>query len=209
VIGITAKTHTRGLDREVPTLYIPLSREHFEGGLTVVARTALAPEPVVWPFVEAVQALDGGVPMLAVKTMAQRMAVQLWPFRTVGWLFSVCGVLVLMLATVGLAGVITHAVNCRRKEFGVRLSLGATRRDLVFDVLSSSAALLFPGLIVGALLAAGVARLLQVAFYGVNVLAPVTYLAVALLECMIVAVACMTPALRAASVDPLAALRAE
>lgn len=209
VIGITAKTHTRGLDREEPTLHVPLRHEHFEGGLTVVARTAMAPEPVVRPFVEATQALDINVPMLAVKTMQQRLAVQLWPFRTVGWLFSVCGVLALILATVGLAGVIIHAVNRRLKEFGVRGSLGGTRRDLVFDVLGSSATLLFPGLIVGALLAAGVTRLLQAAFYGVNVLNPLTYLAVGLFQCVIVVVACITPALRAARVDPLAALRSE
>jgi ABC-type antimicrobial peptide transport system permease subunit len=169
----------------------------------------MAPEPVVRPFVEATQALDINVPMLAVKTMQQRMAVQLWPFRTVGWLFSVCGVLALILATVGLAGVIIHAVNRRLKEFGVRGSLGGTRRDLVFDVLGSSATLLFPGLIVGALLAAGVTRLLQAAFYGVNVLNPLTYLAVGLFQCVIVVVACITPALRAARVDPLAALRSE
>jgi len=209
VIGITAKTHTRGLDREQPTLYIPVGRDHFEGGLTVVARTAMAPEPVVRPFVEAAQALDQHVSMLSVKTMQQRIAVQLWPFRTVGWLFSICGILALILATVGLAGVLIHAVNRRLKEFGVRVSVGATPRDLVSDVLGGSAKLLLPGLITGTLLAATAARLVQAAFVGVSVLNPLTYLAVALLECVIVVVACISPALRASRVDPLVALRSE
>lgn len=209
VIGITAKTHTRGLDREQPTLYVPIGRDHFEGRLTVVARTALSPEAIVRPFVEAAQALDRNVSLLSVKTMQQRMEVQLWPFRTVSWLFSICGVLALILATVGLAGVVIHAVNRRLREFGVRVSVGATPRDLVSDVLGSSAALLFPGLIAGTLIAAGAARLVQAAFVGVNVLNPLTYVAVALLECAIVVVACISPALRASRVDPLVALRSE
>ncbi len=209
VVGITVKTNTRGLDREAPTLYVPLAREHFEGGLSVVARTAGPPESIIRPFAEAAEALDPNVSMLAVKTMRERMAVQLWPFRTLSWLFSICGVLALLLATVGLAGVVIHAVNRRLREFGVRMSVGATPRDLVTEVLRGSANLLLPGLVVGTLLAAAVARLLQVAFIGVNVLNPITYLAVALLECAIVAVACISPALRASRVDPLVALRSE
>ena len=84
--------------------------------------------------------------MLAVKTMRERLAVQLWPIRTVSWLFSICGVLALVLATVGLAGVVIHGVNRRLKEFGVRVSMGATPGGLLLDVLRSSAAMLVPGL---------------------------------------------------------------
>ena len=209
VIGITAKTHTRGLDREQPTLYVQATREELEGGLSLVARTTSAPEALLRPFAEAAQALDSNVPLLSLKTMRQRMAVQLWPFRTIGWMLSICGVLALILATVGLAGVVIHAVNTRLKEFSVRASLGATPRDLVSDVLRSSAGLLLPGLVTGTLLAAAAARLVQAAFVGVNVLNPLTYLAVALLECAIVAAASISPALRASRVDPLVALRSD
>jgi len=209
VVGITSKTQTRGLDREQPTLYVPLSRDHFEGGLTVVARTAAAPAPLVRPFVDAAQALDPNVSMVSVKTMQQRVAVQLWPFRTLSSLFAICGVLALILATVGLAGVVIHAVNRRLKEFGVRVSIGATPRHLVSDVLQTSGRLLLPGLVTGTLLAAVAARLVQSAFVGVNVLNPLTYLAVALLECVIVIVASISPALRASRVDPLIALRSQ
>lgn len=209
VVGITAKTQTRTLNRERPTLYVAVSSEEFEGGLTVVARTATAPEPLVRPFVEAAQALDSNVAMISVKTMRQRMAVQLWPFRTVSRLFSVCGVLALILATVGLAGAVIYAVNRRLKEFGVRMSLGATPANLVSEVLGSSARLLLPGLVAGTLLAAVAARLVQAVFVGINVLNPIVYLEVALLECVIVLVACIGPALRAARVDPLSALRSD
>jgi hypothetical protein len=209
VVGITAKTHTRGLDREQPTIYFRLGAGGYEEGVTLVARTTVDPLTLVRSVAEAAHDVDPNVSMQAVKTMAQQMAVQLWPFRTVSWMFTICGGLALILATVGLAGVVIHAVNQRLREFGVRVSLGATPRDLVADVLRGSALLLLPGLMIGAILAGSVARLLQAAFVGVNVLNPITYATVALFECAIVCVACIGPALRASRVDPLIALRSE
>jgi ABC-type antimicrobial peptide transport system permease subunit len=149
------------------------------------------------------------VALTAVKTMEQQMAVQLWPFRTLSWMFSICGVLAVVLATVGLAGVVIHAVNRRMREFGVRVSIGAAPRHLVTEVLKSSAGLLVPGLLTGLALAAIAARLAQVVFVGVNVLNPLVYLGVALAQCAVVTLACIGPALRASRVDPLVALRTE
>lgn len=209
VVGVAAKTYTRSLDRERPTLFTPLGPAQFEGGLTVVARTATPPAALVRSFVETATAFDPNVSMLAVKTMEQRMAVQLWPFRTLSWMFSICGGVALILATVGLAGVVIHAVSRRTREFGVRLSVGATPHDLVKDVLKSGTVLLVPGLIAGLMVAAAAARLTQAFFVGVNVLHPATYLAVALAQCAIVLVACIAPAVRAARVDPLIALRTD
>jgi predicted permease len=209
VVGVTAQHKTRGLDREQPTIYFPIGGQDYAGGLSLVIRAAGTPAPLVRAVTAAAREVDPNIAMLAVKTMDQRMAVQLWPFRTVSWLFSICGGLALVLGTVGLASVIIHAVNQRRREFGVRVSMGATPRDLVADVLSSAGRLLVPGLIVGVVLAAGLARLAQVALVGVNALNPLSYVAVALLQCVIVGLACLAPALRAARVDPLVALRAE
>jgi putative ABC transport system permease protein len=209
VVGITGKHRTRGLDRERPTIYLPIDREQYEEGLSLVVRTEGEPLALVRLLEEAARAVDPNVSMLAVKTMEQRMGVQMWPFRTLSRVFAICGSLALVLATVGLAGAVIHAVSRRQREFGVRVSIGATPRDLVADVLRSSLALLLPGLAIGTILAASVARLIQVVFLGVNVLNPLTYLAVALLQTIIVIVACLAPALRAARVDPLVALRAE
>ncbi len=209
VVGITATHHARGLDRERPLIYFPIGHEQFEGALTVVARTAGTPLPMVRPVAEAFRTVDPNVSVFAVKTMEQRLAVPLWMHRTVSWLLSICGALALILGTVGLASVIIHAVSQRRREFGVRVSVGATPRDLVGDVLRSASRLLVPGLVVGLLLAAGLAQLAQAVLIGVNVLNPLSYLAVTLVQCAIVALACLAPALRAARVDPLVALRAE
>jgi hypothetical protein len=209
VVGITAKTHTRGLDRERPTLYVPLAGPAYGRALSLVLRADGPPEPLVRPLRAAAHALGSDVALAEVKTMRERMAVQLWPFRTGSWLFTICGALALLLATSGLAGVVIHAVARRMREFGVRVSIGATPRDLVLDVLRGSAALLLPGLIAGTLAAAIIARLIRVALFGVNTLNPATYLLVALVECAIVVAASIGPALRASRVDPLVALRSD
>ena len=125
VVGITAKTHTRGLDREQPTIYIPLGRDHFERTREPRHADDHAARDARALVRRAARRVDPDVSLWSLKTMRQRMAVQLWPFRTVSWLFSICGLLALFLATVGLAGVVIHAVNRRIREFGVRLSVGA------------------------------------------------------------------------------------
>lgn len=116
------------IDREQPTLYVPLGPARLGGSLSIVTRTAASPEGLVRPFRDAAQALDGNVSLRSVKTMEQRIAVQLWPFRTVSWLFSICGALALILATTGLAGAVIHAVNRRIREFGVRAVVSRDRR---------------------------------------------------------------------------------
>jgi len=209
VVGIAARTHTRGLDREVPVLFVPIGLEHFDRGLALVVRTAAAPSSLVRPVVDLANAVDPNVPMQSVKTMEERMAMPLWPFRTLSRMFSLCGGLAVILAVVGLAGVVAHAVSRRTREFGVRVSIGATPRDLLVDVLKSSALLMLPGLVVGLALAAGAARLTQVVFLGVNVLNPLVYLGVAIAHGVIVLVACIGPALRASRLDPLVALRTD
>lgn len=209
IVGVTGRTRTRGLDRESPVLFVPLSATHYAHGLTLVARTAGPPSALVRVIAETAHAVDPDVALIATKTMNDRMGVQLWPFRTLTWMFSICGGLALVLATVGLAGVVIHAVNRRIREFGVRLSIGATPRDLMRDVLLGSTKMLIPGIAIGLLLAAGAARLVRFVFIGVNVLNPTTYLVVAIVEVLIVVFACVAPAVKASRVDPLVALRSE
>ena len=209
VVGVTGKTRTRGLDRERPALFIPVGHQHFEGSVTIVARTAGDPAALVRPVAEAADAVDPNVALLSVKTMAQQMAVQMWPFRTLSMTFLICGGLALVLATVGLAGIVIHSVSRRFREFGVRMSVGATPRDLMRDVLASGFWMLVPGVTAGLVFAAAGARLMQAVFVGVNVLNPITYMAVAVLQVAIVMLACIGPALRASRVDPILALRSE
>ena len=206
VTGLAANTRDHGPQNR-PTLYLPMRASEYEGALIVIARTAGAPAPLVRPFIETATQVDPNVAMQSVTTMAQRLAVRLWPFRTASGVFTICGLIALVLATSGLAAVVIHAVSLRIREFGVRMSVGATPRDLAFEVLRGSARLLVPGLGAGLVLATAAVRLTSHFFVDVNVLNPLTYLAVAFFECVIVLVACLGPALRASRVDPLVALR--
>ena len=207
VIGVTAPHSIRGLGREEAALYRRLPAS-YDGALSVVARAADA-AAIVRPVTEAAQAIDPRVPVLSARMLSDRMSVQTWPFRTLSRVFALCGLLALLLATAGLAASVVHAVSRRTREFGVRLSIGATPRDLAADVLRQGLWLLIPGLAIGVILAAALARLAQSMFLGVNVLNPITYLIVGAIECAVVMTACLGPALRASRVDPLIALRSE
>ena len=207
VVGVTAPTRMRGLDRQRPSFFVPIAPEHFDTALTVVARTAGDPAMIVRPIVEAASLVDPDVPVLSVKTMDQQMAVQMWPYRTLSWMFGVCGILAVVLAVVGLGGIVIHSVNRRGREFGVRLAVGAARRDVVHQVLASGLRMLIPGLIAGMLLAVAAAHLTRSVLVGVSVLNPMTYIAVAALHAAIVLIACIGPAWRAARVDPVVMLR--
>jgi predicted permease len=209
VTGVTADTRTRGLDRPQPVLYRPLEAEAFEREMSFIVRGDAPAATLVRAIREAALDVDPNVAVISVRTMAERTAVQLWPFRTASALFGICGTLALILATVGLAAVILHAVGRRTREFGVRLSIGASRFDLALEAIRGGGRMLAWGLLAGMLLAALVARLARVAFYGVDTLDPTTYVIVAALHALVALVACLWPAWRASRVDPLVALRAE
>ena len=150
VTGIVADVRQRsvavqagdGTPQDRPSIFVPLDAEHLNGDLTIVARTSGAAASLVRPMIDAAGAVDPNIPVLYIQTMAQRLELPLWPFKTLRGLFSICGVLALVLATVGLASIASHAVSRRIREFGVRLSIGATPQNLVIDVLRGSAAIL-------------------------------------------------------------------
>ncbi len=167
---------------------VPIADEHYEDALTVVARTAADPAPAVRAFVEAAHAIDSSVSLVSVKTMSQRMAVQLWPFNTMRRVFG--------SAAAGAAARDGGTVECR-DSFGQPAAEGVRRARVDRRLASRSdgrgagrqpaAPRAWPGRWPCTPVAA--ARLAQVVFIGVNVLNPTTYLAVALVECAIVLVA--------------------
>lgn len=209
VVGIIDDTDAGALGGQIPALYVPLAEGHFNAAIAVIARATVDPATLVRGVRLSAQAVDARVALLSVKTMEERGAIQLWPFRTLAWLFSICGVLALALATAGLGGVVIHIANQRRKEYGLRIAVGASPRHLVGEVLAGGAWLTLPGVVIGSIVAAGAARLMRFAFYGIDVLDSRTYVAVAAVQCGIVLLACLGPAIRTSRIDPVAALRSE
>lgn len=210
VIGVAA-TVTQHYMGEPPRwyLYRPLLTSEFGERLTMVIRTTGDPRRLMGAVQAQVQALDPALPIATLKSMEQRMELPLWPARTAAGFFLVCGTLALVLATVGLFGVTYFLVNQRRREFGVRVALGATSDNVMRLVIRDGLKLSVPGVAVGIVAALVVMRFAERALFGVSAADPLAYASTAGIQLLVALAACALPAWRAARVDPMIALRVE
>jgi len=177
--------------------------------MRVAVRTAVRPESVTGALREAVWSLDRNIPVAEVATMDRLVSRTLSTrrIRTVALLIF-AGVAVL-LATVGLYGVLAYYVTRRFHEIGIRVALGAARADIVEMVLKRGILLVAAGLILGLLGAWGVTRLIEEMLYQVEPTDPLTFVSVSVFFAVVAVAACLLPAWRALRVDPLIALQAE
>ena len=147
--------------------------------------------------------------MTQIETMDQVVSGSLKDWRFHATLLGVFGALALIIAAIGVYGVISYSIAQRTHEIGVRMALGAQRRDVLRLVLNQGASLALAGIVVGVLAAIGLTRLMASLLYGVTPTDPVTFIAVAILLLIVALVACYIPARRAMRVDPMIALRYE
>jgi len=157
----------------------------------------------------AISAADPTMPVFEVMTMEELRRVGFWAQRLFGWLFSLFGIVALVLASVGVYGVIAYSVTQRTQEFGVRLALGAQAGDVIKLVVRNGAVLALIGIGLGLLGAFGVTRVVQSLLFDVSSTDPLSYVGVTVFLAAIALVASYVPARRATRVDPLTALRHE
>jgi putative ABC transport system permease protein len=174
-----------------------------------VVRTAGPPSAVLAQVRREVQRLDPNLPVQALRTLPEHVAEALWPARLGAGLLAVFGLLALMLAAVGLSGVIAYLVSQRTREIGIRLALGAQAGDVLKLVIWQGLRLTLSGVVIGLLGAFAVTRLLQNLLYGLSPTDPLTFLAITSLLVAVALLACYIPARRATKVNPLVALRYE
>ncbi|MGH9533887.1 MAG: ADOP family duplicated permease [Terriglobales bacterium] len=209
IIGEVAETKYSSLRQpDGPTLYYPFAPNGAGGGYFVL-RTAVAPAALIADVRRVVAKMDPTLPVFGMRTQRQVMRRTIFAQRLVAWLSSLFGALALVLAAVGLYGLMAYETARRTREIGLRMALGADRSDLVWGVIGRGLGLAAAGAMVGAVAAVAVTQFLRSMLFGVRPGDPATLAAVAALLAAVMVAACYVPARRAAKVDPMVALRSE
>lgn len=192
----------------VPVVYYPLAQTP-AWRMTLVARTDGDPLKLAGPARQELQRVNRYVPVFRVMSLASHMAEASADSRLTAALVAVCGAMALLLATIGVYGVIAYSVARRQREIGVRLALGAQPRHIVHLVMTEGFTVTAAGIAMGLFAAAFAARGLESLLYGIAPFDPLTYLAVPAVLAVIVAISSCAPARRALRVEPNAVLRQE
>lgn len=209
VVGVVANA-TQFAIGEVPQpeVYLPLA-QYYTPQATLQVRTANDPRTVLASVREQVQNLDKSLAITGVFTIGELLSQGLWAPRMAAALLSVFGLVALVLAAIGIYGVMAYSIAQRTREVGIRMALGAQPGDVVRMVMGQGLRVIAAGVGVGIIGAVAAARLLSGLLFGISALNPATYLLAAVTMGLIGVVACYIPARRAVSVDPLRALRWE
>ena len=206
IVGVVADTKYDDMRKaDEPTAYVPLKN----GELTFALRTAGAPGALISAVRKTVNDVDENLPVFGVRTQTQTIDRLLVNQRLVARLSSLFGLLGLLLACVGLYGLLSYEVARRTREIGIRSALGAQRRDVLRLVIRQGLVLIVVGLVAGVVAAYGATRFLQSLLFGVRATDPWTFAAVCSLLVIVGVLACYIPARRATRVDPMVALRYE
>jgi len=209
VVGVTKDEKHYGLDQEMkPSVFLPL-RGVSRSSMSIVIRASIEPRMLVTPARDVLRQMDPDQPMFDVHTMSERLDQSLWARRAYSWLFAAFAIVAVVLAAAGIYGVISYAVSQRTQEIGIRMALGAQPSQVLRQTLASGMLLVSIGMVVGLAGALGAVRLLQTLLFGVSSRDPLIYGAVIAGVACIGLLANFVPARRAASVDPMRALRFE
>jgi len=209
IVGIVGNIKSDGFDKpDQPHLYHPIFQNPAYA-MAIYMRSDVAPLTLTQSVREQVRALDRDLPVFGERTMSQVAAESMSRRRFAMQLVGLFGILALLLAAVGIYGVIAYSVTQRTREIGIRVALGASRSAILRWVLRQGMILSIAGVVIGLVGALALTRLLRTLLFGVGPTDIVTYGALALLMTIVALIACYVPARRATKVDPLVALRYE
>jgi len=213
VVGVVGKVRDDVLQPPTAHVYVPFG-SHYQSEMTIHVRTAPGGEAAMLePLRAAIQRVDARLPILSLKTMSDHRDAtpSLWAVTFTARLFVAFGVIAGVLATAGLYGLRAYLVTQRRREIGIRIALGATRTNVISQLLKEGAWNAAGGLIVGTVLAVGLIQVLRQSgmLYEVQAFDPIVFTVAPLVLAMAAAAASYVPARRALRVDPTVALRPE
>ncbi|MGB2793200.1 MAG: ABC transporter permease [Candidatus Acidiferrales bacterium] len=209
IVGVSAAIRRVGLaDKPLPQVFQPFAQSP-STDITVLLRTASDPNAVVSALRSQVLAIDKEVPLSDVAAMDDLLAGETASQRFEAAAVGLFAALALMLAGVGIYGVISYMVSQRTHEIGIRMALGATRKDVLGLVVGQGSKLTLIGVTIGIIGAVGLTRFLSSLLYRVEPTDPLTFTTVSLILIGVGLLACYIPARRAMRVDPIVALRYE
>lgn len=210
VVGVAADIAFDELtDRPWPHFYLPYTRSFEAFETTMALRTTGDPALVAPALRELLRDLEPNLPLMSLRTMAEVVETKLGAQRGIAWLVASFGTVALLLAAIGLYGLIAFTVAARTHEIGVRIALGAAERQVVGHFLADGARLAVIGLAIGTMLALAVGRLIGAVVPGTVGADPITLIGVGVVLAAVALLATYLPARRGASVDPMIALRRE
>ena len=209
VIGVARTSKYKTLSESPrPFMHLPLL-QHYRSAPIFLIRTAGNPKSYITTLRNIMREVDDNVPFVEIKTMKEHMHLALTPQRVAVSILTVTGAVALILAAVGIYGLVSYSVSQRTREIGIRMALGARYVDVVKVVLRQVIALVSVGAGLGLMFSLVVGRFLSYLLYGVSATDPLTFGASILFLSFIALLACYIPARRAAKIDPMEALRYE
>jgi putative ABC transport system permease protein len=209
VVGVIRDAHRTHVTRAIRPEVYTCALQGPPRTQTLLVRTAGEPTAIIPALRREVRALDPQLPIFDVTTLERELARTLDQPRFQAVLFAAFAAIALLLATIGIYGVTAHAVGLRTQEVGIRMAMGAVRRDVLRLIFIQHLRPALIGLAIGVVGAVLLSRFLRSLLYGVSATDPTTFVVVAAMLLAVAVVACWVPARRATRIDPLVALRTE
>ena len=213
IVGVIRDNALQSLQREPRPFYALALLQEDTRSMTLLVHTTGDPQPFVNAVRQQIRGLDATLPLAGVTTLKSHFDGVTLPFRMLGLLMTGCGILALLLASVGIYGTIAYSVAQRRREVGIRIALGAGKSDILGLVVGQGMTTVMVGLGIGLLLGLALTRLLNALplgmelLFGVSATDVLTFAAVTLGLGLVALIACLVPARRAAGTDPMVTLR--
>ena len=209
VVGVVGDARPGAVERDAPPVIYRPYEQWSSGSMTLLVRSAGDPASLAPAVRTVVRGMDPNLPILSLRTMREVVASAVAERRLQMILTLMFAAVALLLGSIGLYGVVSYAVACRTREIGLRLALGSSRADVMRSVFAHGLPPVAAGLVAGILSAVGAATALRSLLFGIVPIDPLSLTAVAIVLLLTSGLACYLPARRAASLDPLTALRHE
>ena len=216
IVGVIRDNEWQSLEKQLHPFYaLALQQSQRKQFTLVVNSTGGDPASLIGGVRSAIRELDPMIPVADVLTLGDYFSFGLFPFRILAVVMGGCGLMALLLATLGIYGIISYSVAQRTRELGIRIALGAVQRDILRMVIRQGMFLVIVGLGIGLLLSLALTRVLTSSLLElelplpVSALDPLTFAGVTMLLAFVALAACFIPARRATKVDPIEALRYE